>query len=140
MERLPRPAAARADDQRGPADAEVFERVRGLERTLLRRERQRGLDAAVLLRQERAAAGAVIGGLLVLEAALLTVDVTHTGGMLSRDGRGARSCVASTRVTRTRSVWLTRSPAGPLSRRGWRSGGRRPPGRARSGPRSSAAA
>src|SRR6266511_4835665 len=78
VERLPRPSAARADDQGRPADAEVVERVGGLERGLLGREGLRGLDAAVVLGQQRAAAGAVIGGFLVLEAALLAVDVAHS--------------------------------------------------------------
>ena len=77
MERLPRPAAAGADDQRGTRDAQVLERFRGRVFTLVRRERLRRLRPALVLDEERAATSALVRSFGILEAALLTVDVAH---------------------------------------------------------------
>src|SRR5439155_20867245 len=48
---------------------------------LLRRERLRGLRRGLALLQQRAAAGAVVRGLRILEAALAAVDLGHAGGL-----------------------------------------------------------
>src|SRR5919198_1346162 len=79
VEGLPRPAAARADDERGALDAEILEGLRRvLPVALLGEVRHRGLGAAVP-HEEGAALGAVVRGLRVLEAALGAVDVGHSG-------------------------------------------------------------
>ena len=78
LEALPRPAAACADDERRALDPEVVV-VLGVA-DLLRRERLGRLDGRLALREQRAAARAVVGGLRVLEAALGAVDDAHAGG------------------------------------------------------------
>ena len=108
---LARAAAARADDERRPVDAEL-RRELGLLADLLGGERLRRLAAASALREQRAAARAVVRRLRVLEAALRAVDV---------------------RIESVRR-------AAPPCRRGSRSAGRRRPARARSPRPSSAAA
>src|SRR5512142_1373167 len=75
LEGLPRPAAARADDERRPLHADVAERLEELV-ALLGAEGLRRL-AALRPREERAALRAIVGGLRVLEAALRAVDVAH---------------------------------------------------------------
>src|SRR5262249_29283594 len=73
-------AAAGADDERRPGDAEVAEALEQLV-VLLGGEGLRLLDALGLaLVQERAALRAVVRGLRVLEAALRAVDVAHSAG------------------------------------------------------------
>src|SRR5882672_8134864 len=80
MEGLPRPAAAGADDERRTFDAEVFEHAAGCVLAFLGRERLRRLGPAFVLHEQRAAAGTVVRGLGVLEAAFLAIDVTQEGG------------------------------------------------------------
>src|SRR5207302_3845123 len=78
VEGLPRSSAARADDERGALDAEVFEDLRRVVLAVVEGVRHGGLGAAVP-HEERAALGAVVRGLRVLEAALGAVDVGHSG-------------------------------------------------------------
>src|SRR5262249_20224998 len=76
-EALPRPAAARPDDERRPFEPEVLV----LERAdLLGREALRRLDRCLALGEQRSAARAVVGRLRVLEPALLAADDVHAGG------------------------------------------------------------
>src|SRR5712691_8192920 len=70
-ERLPRPATAGSDDERGAFDPEVLERSLRRAVAFLRRERLRRLGAGLVLDEQRAAPRAVVGGLRVLEPALL---------------------------------------------------------------------
>src|SRR6184192_1279307 len=74
-ERLPRPPAARANDERRPLDARVLERRLGRSVAVLGRERLGRLGSRLVLDEERTAAGAVVRGFRILEAALLAVDV-----------------------------------------------------------------
>src|SRR6266508_685239 len=76
-ERLPRPAAARAHHERGTLDAKVGERERVVLGDFLRREGHRRVRARLVVNQQRAALGAVVGRFRILETALGTVDVTH---------------------------------------------------------------
>src|SRR5436190_11133007 len=69
---------ARADDECRPLGAEVLERDGCIVSPLLRRVAHRRLAPGLVLDEQRAATGAVIRGLRVLEAALRTVDVAHS--------------------------------------------------------------
>src|SRR5262249_28136029 len=71
MERPPPSAAAAADDERRSLDPEVVERVTSSAFGVLRREGLRRFGGALLLDEERAATGAVVRGLRILEAAFL---------------------------------------------------------------------
>ena len=75
LEALPRPAAARAHDERRPFQAEVL--MLEVVPDFLRREGLRRFRRMLSLREERAAARAVVRRLGVLEAALLAVDDAH---------------------------------------------------------------
>src|SRR5207253_9361540 len=79
MERLPRPAATRPDDERRPRDSEILERFGGRIFPVVRRECLRRLGAALVPDEQRAATCAVVRSFGVLEAALLTVDMAHDG-------------------------------------------------------------
>src|SRR6266542_2804996 len=79
-EMLARAAATGAHDERRPLGLEVVERDRSLVGDVLRREAHRRFPAGLALDEQRAALGAVIGGFRVLEAALGTVDMAHSGG------------------------------------------------------------
>src|SRR5690348_3339130 len=87
-EALPRPAAARAHDERRPFEA--LDRVARELADLLGRERLRRLDVRLALLEQRAAARAVVGGFRVLEAALRAVNVRQLalrGGLPREDLR-----------------------------------------------------
>ena len=75
QEVLARTTPTRADDQRRPLGAEVLEGDGCLVSPLLRRVAHRRLAPRLVLDEQRAAAGTVIRGLRVLEAALRAVDV-----------------------------------------------------------------
>src|SRR3954462_4620638 len=79
QERLPRAAAAGADDERGAVDAELGQLCLTLLLGLLGRERHRRL-AALIRDEQRAALGAVVRGLGILETAFRAVPVAHAGG------------------------------------------------------------
>src|SRR5205085_930481 len=98
-EALPRPAAARADDERRPFEAEVV--VLCELRDLVGSECLGRLDSRLALLQERAAPRAVVRGLRVLEAALAAVDGCHLGSS-RRPGAGplmwaSRPCPSGSR-------------------------------------------
>src|SRR5262249_51636689 len=78
-ERLPRPATARAHDERRAVDPELLEVGLLLVVGLLGCECHRRLTVLVA-DEQRAAAGAVVRGLRVLEAAFRAVLVAHAGG------------------------------------------------------------
>src|SRR5262249_60495788 len=75
---IPRPAAARADDERRPVEAEVL--VVEMLADVLGRVRLRRLARGLPLLQQGAAAGAVVGRLRILEAALTAVDDAQAWG------------------------------------------------------------
>src|SRR6266540_3741836 len=103
-ERLPRPAAARAHNERRTLDAKVGQRDRVVLGELLRREGHRRVRARLIVDQQRPALGAVVGRFRILETALGTVDVTHTvGGWM----RGVSPLIGN----RTRDSGRNSSPA-----------------------------
>src|SRR5215211_6850707 len=67
---LARAAATGTDDQRGALDPQVGERERFVIGHLLGRERHRCVRTLFVVREQRAALGAVIRGFRILEAAL----------------------------------------------------------------------
>src|SRR5919197_4099051 len=136
---LARAAAPGTDDERRPLGAEILKRHRALPRLprFVRRVAHRRLGARLVLDEQRAAAGAVVGGLRVLEPTLRAVHVTHRTNSIARAMLRFVAAPGHLRRNRTRSVWLI-SPrlAGMPCRRGSPRDGRRRPARARSCPRS----
>src|SRR5207237_4959534 len=111
-ERLPRPAAARANDERRTFDGEVLEdRVRRAVAVVWREGLSR-LRSGLVLDEQRPAAGAVIRRLRILEAALLAVDMGHVFALpcqasawLGRAQLGGAALEVRISVRRSTSSW-----------------------------------
>src|SRR5919197_5533732 len=114
---LARAAAPGTDHERRPLGAEILERHRALPRLpcFVRRVAHRRFGARLVLDEQRAAAGAVVGGLRVLEPTLGTVDMAHYP---SAGGAALPARIAASRSTSTCSSTLLP----PVSRsRAWSS-------------------